>query len=90
MEVTCHQIDVTQAQINNLTTTYGYNLIALKKLQFSPSIFVDEDFQPFKNMNDATEPVVERPVNEAIVEGDDDVGPSNDVSPRQQDDCDTS
>lgn len=90
MEATCHQIDVTQAQINNLTIAYGCYLIALKKLQSSPSIFVDEDFQPFKNMVDATEPIVERPVNEAIVEGDDDVGPSNDVSPRQQDDCDTS
>ena len=41
-------------------------------------------------MVDATVSVVERPINEVIVEGDDDVGPSNDVSPRQQDDCDTS
>ncbi|KAJ9678130.1 hypothetical protein PVL29_022891 [Vitis rotundifolia] len=69
MEATCHQIDATQTQMNNLTAAYGRNLIALKNLQPSPSILVDEDFQPFENMADVVEPVVERPVDEAIVEG---------------------
>ncbi|KAJ9678059.1 hypothetical protein PVL29_022829 [Vitis rotundifolia] len=83
MEATCRQIDATQAQMNNLIVAYGHNLITLKKLQPNPSIPIDEDFQPFENMADVAEPIVERPVDEAIVKGDDDVGPPNDVSPRQ-------
>ena len=40
-------------------------------------------------MTDAVEPVVERPVDEATVEWDNDGGPSNHVSPREQDDSHT-
>ncbi|KAL6338678.1 hypothetical protein AAG906_021495 [Vitis piasezkii] len=90
MEVTGLQLKATQAQMNNLIIAYGHDLIALKSLQPSPSIPVDEDFQPFENMADVVEPVVERLVDEATVEADDDGGPSNHVSPREQDDSDTS
>ena len=72
--------------MNNMIATYSCNLIALKKLQPSPSIPVDEDFQPLKNMTDVAEPVIERLIDEAIVRGDNDTRPSNHVSPRQQDD----
>ena len=67
MEVTGHQIEATQAQMNNMIAAYRCNLIALKKLQPSPSIPVDEDFQPLKNMTDAAKPVIERLIDEAIV-----------------------
>ena len=65
-----------------MIAAYSRNLIALKKLQLSPSIPIDEDFQPFKNMTDAEEPLIERLIDEAIVRGDNDTRPSNHVSPR--------
>ena len=89
MEVTSLQLKATQTQMNNLIVAYGYDLIALKNLQPSAFIPVDEDFQPFENMTDAVELVVERPVDEATVEWDNDGGPSNHVSLREQDDSDT-
>ena len=88
MEVTGCQIEATHAQMNNMIAAYSCNLIALKKLQPSPSIPIDEDFQPFKNMTDAVEPVIERLIDEAIVQEDNDTRLSNHVSPRQQDDSD--
>lgn len=88
-EMTCLQLKATQNQMNNLIVAYGHDLIALKNLQPSPSIPVDEDFQPFENMTDAVEPVIERPVDEATIEGDDDGGPSNHVFPREQDNSNT-
>lgn len=70
--------------MNALIATYDHDLIALKRLQPSTSILVDKDSQPFENMPNATKPVLERVVDEAIVRGNDDVGPSNHVSPMQQ------
>lgn len=66
--------------MTNLIAAYGCDLIALKKLQPSLSIPVEEDFQPFKNMANTTK---------LVVGGDNDAKPSNDISPRQQDDYDT-
>ncbi|KAL6319923.1 hypothetical protein AAG906_036999 [Vitis piasezkii] len=65
MEVTGHQIEATQAQMNNMIAAYSH-----------------EDFQPFKNMTDAEEPLIERLIDEAIVRGDNDTIPSNHISPR--------
>ena len=88
-EVTCLQLKAAQNQMNNLIVAYGYDLIALKNLQPSAFIPVDEDFQPFENMTDAVEPIIERPVDEATIEGGDDGGPSNYVFPREQDNSNT-
>ena len=40
-------------------------------------------------MTDAVEPIIERPVDEATIEGGDDGGPSNYVFPREQDNSNT-